>query len=335
MADNECIVCFKLVPSDGVFMNRCSCSHVYHLDACSGISEKTFKSMGTAKREKWNCRTCRNRESRLSLEAGVEAASPPDEGSVSTQLGQINRKHELLYTLKANADRLCDLPAKVDDLLSLKPSVEAMKETIKGLQESVKKYESMMELVTANDKEVTLLRTEVGVLLNTVTDQTAMIEQLHANINSTEQYSRRCNMEIHGIPLTRNEDLRATMQDLVEKLGIGSHTPADVVACHRLRSRREGEAPILVQFTSVSVKEQWMGARKKLVTLPRSENQHKIYLNDNLTRSNKELFWQVRTKGREKSYRFVWVKNGTIFANKDESSSPVRIASTRDLERIS
>lgn len=315
-------------------MKCCSCNHVYHLDACSGIADRTFKSMGSAKRENWTCRTCRNRENRSSVGTADEALLSAEEDAVSARLAQINAKLELLHSLKANVDRLCELPAKVDDLLSLRPSVDAIKETIKGLQESVAKCESMMQLVTANDKEVKLLRSEVGVLQATVTDQTAMIEQLQANVNSTEQYSRRCNMEIHGIPCTNGEDLKVTLADLAVKLGIGSHNTAEVVACHRLRSRREGAATILVQFTSVSVKEQWMNARKKLATLPRSGNQQRIYFNENLTRANKDLFWQARNRGREKFYKFVWVKNSVIFAKKDENSSPVRISSTRDLERI-
>lgn len=330
----ECISCFNPLPSDGVFIMCSSCNHAYHLEACSGIAERTFRSMGSAKRDKWICRTCRTRDSRLGAGGAEEASLSADEGAVTAQLAQINAKLELLHTLKVNVDRLSDLPAKVDDLLSLRPSLDAMKETIKGLQESIKKCESMMQLVAENDKEVKLLRSEVGVLQTTVKDQTTLIEQLQTNINSTEQYSRRCNMEIHGIPTANDENLKTTMNDLATKLDIHCHNPVDVVACHRLRSRREGAAPIMVQFSSVSVKEHWMAARKKLATLPRSGNQQRIYFNENLTRTNKDLFWQARTMGREKSYKFVWVKNATIFAKKDENSPPVRIASARDLERI-
>lgn len=333
-SDTDCIVCFKSVPGDGSFMKCYSCSHVYHLDACSGIADRTFKSMGTAKREKWNCRTCRNREIRMSAGGSSELLTPAASEIVPTTLAEINAKLEILHSLKANVDRLSDLPAKVEELLALKPSVDAMKETIRSLQESVKKYESTMKLVTENDKEVKLLRTEVGALQATVSEQTVMIDQLQTNINSTEQYSRRCNMEIHGISYVNEEDLGATISDLAHKLNIADFNPADVVVCHRLRSRREGAPPILVQFTSVPTKDRWMNARKKLATLPRSEFRSKIYFNDNLTRTNKDLFWQARTKGRDKSYKFVWVKNATIFAKKDENSTAVRISSTRDLQKI-
>lgn len=330
----ECIACFAEVPFDGGFMTCASCKHVYHLDACSGIAERTFKSMGASKRDKWICRTCRSRENRLST-GSVSEDTPSDGGNaVAAQLAEINSKLELLHSLKANVDRLCDLPAKVDDLLSLKPSVAEMKETIKGLQESVKKYEVLMQTVTENEKEVKLLRSEVSALQATMSDQTAVIAQLQSNINTNEQYSRRCNLEIHGVPCTRGENLKETLVDLAQKVEIASFDPAEVVACHRLRSRHDGTAPILVQFTSVSSKEHWMSARKKLATLSRSEHQQRLYFNDNLTRANKDLFWQARNKGKEKQYKFVWVKNAIIFAKKDETSVALRISSTRDLEKI-
>lgn len=330
----ECIVCFKPVPSDGCFMTCASCAHVYHLDACSGICDRTFRSMGSGKREKWNCRACRNNDSSISVGSANVAMSLVEGDTVSAQLAEINTKLELLYSLKFNVDRLCDLPAKVDDLLSLRPSVDAMKETIKGLQESVKKCESVMQLVTENDKEVKLLRSEVGSLKETMSNQSAVIEQLQTNINSTEQYSRRFNMEIHGIPCAADEDLSVTVNSIALQLKIESYNPSQVVACHRLRSRRDAAPPILIQFTSVAVKEQWMNARKKLAMLPRSGNQQKVYFNENLTRINKELFWQARTKAKEKSYKFVWVKNGSIFEKKNETSTLVRIFGSRDLEKI-
>ncbi|XP_042149654.1 uncharacterized protein LOC121837866 [Ixodes scapularis] len=215
----------------------------------------------------------------FTLGVSEEAASASHEDTVSAQLAAISQKLELLHTLKANVDRLCDLPAKVDDLLLLKPSVDAMKVTISSLQDSVRKCESMMKLVQQNDQEVKLLRSEVGALQATVSNQTSMIEQLQTNLNSTEQYSRRCNMEIHGIPITDDEDVKVVIEDLAEKLNIGRHHPAEVVACHRLRSRREGAAPILVQFYSTSVKEKWMSARKKLATLPRVCGAHADTIN--------------------------------------------------------
>lgn len=330
----DCIVCFKSVPTDGCFMKCVSCNHAYHLEKCSGVAPATFKSMGNAKREKWNCRTCRNRESRLSVGGSCDSGTPANDDTVSSQLADISAKLELLFSLKANVDRLCDLPAKVDDLLSLKTSMDAMRETICALQASMEKYESIVALVTENDKEVKLLRTEVERLQGTVSGQTELIENLQTNINATEQYSRRCNLEIHGVPVSTDEDLSVTLNGLASKLNLAIPTPAEVVACHRLRSRRDGAPPILVQFASVSVKEHWMKARKNLVRLVRSQGEPKIYFNDNLTSTNKDLFWRARTRGKEKSYRFVWVKNGTIFAKKDENATLVRVSSARDLEKI-
>lgn len=88
----DCMVCFKSVPTDGCFMKCVSCNHVYHLEKCSGIAPATFKSMGNAKREKWNCRTCRNRESRLSVGGSCDSGTPANDDTVSSQLADISAK---------------------------------------------------------------------------------------------------------------------------------------------------------------------------------------------------------------------------------------------------
>lgn len=60
----------------------------------------------------------------------------------------------------------------------------------------------------------------------------------------------------------------------------------------------------------------------------------KLYFSDNLTRTNKELFWQARQKGKAQGYKFVWVKRAKIFAKKSENSELVRINQLADIDKI-
>lgn len=50
-----------------------------------------------------------------------------------------------------------------------------------------------------------------------------------------------------------------------------------------------------------------------------------IYLNDQITYNNRQLLWIAKTKANEARWKFVWVKNGNIFARKKENSSPIII----------
>lgn len=317
-------------------MTCTECSLSYHLQSCSGIADSTFNTMGPTKREKWRCKTCRSKESRSTAE-GSSVASQLDLNTLSQQISAINRKLDLLSSLKNNVDALMQVPAKVDDLLSLKPSVDKMKKAVEEVEKSIsffsKKYDSLLATVTAHDKKVKSLESDVVSLQSLVSEQSLQIEHLKWDMNEAEQYSRLSNLEIHGHPSADGENLGEVLTELAGRLDI-SFQASEVLAIHRIPSKHSRSPPILVRFISVSVKERFMNARNRLRTLARDSSGPRLYFNDNLSRGNKELFWLARTRGKEKHYQFVWVRNAKIFAKKAEGCPLVRVNSVKDLERI-
>lgn len=132
-------------------------------------------------------------------------------------------------------------------------------------------------------------------------------------------------MEIQGIPLQPGEDLVGVLQDISDKLHV-EFISSDVQAIHRLPTRSDRTPPIIVQFLSVAAKDKWMRARKKVRAacenglLPKG-----VFLNDNLTRANKELLWKVKARAKEYGHCFVWVKNGKIFVKKSHDATVLRV----------
>lgn len=334
---SSCVVCSSALPKDGRFMRCGECGNGYHLAGCSGIADRTFTTMGSIKREKWKCRACRSLVSCASPGTVTEASQEVQHELIS-QLEGIGHKLDVLFSLKASVEQLSQLPGKVDALLSLRPTVESMKETINSVQESVQffsdKYDSLLALVTSHEKEVKALKAEVGRLQTTVSDQATSLEQLKVNLNDLEQYGRRQNMEIHGLPYSSTENLGDSLRDLAGRLDIAGFQSSDILAIHRLPARRDTVPAVIVRFVSVRAKEPWMASRGKLRSLPELGSSSKLYFNDNLTRANKELFWQARSRGRDNGFKFVWVKNGKIMAKKNEGSPVLRINSVHDLDAI-
>lgn len=318
-------------------MSCTDCRRSYHLGGCSGIADKTFTTMGPVKREKWRCRACRSGNPTSGVDI-VEDAASGDRSELQAQIVVIGQKLDLLLSLKGSVDKLSMLPMKVDDLMSLRPAVESMRETVNSMQTSVQffsdQYDSLMALVASNEKEIKSLRAEVGVLKETVSAQALSLQGLQSDLNDLEQYGRRQNMEIHGLPYSPTENLEVALQDMAVKLGIDSFQAVDVVAVHRLPAKRDSAPPVLVRFVSVRAKEPWMAARGRLNSLPGLPSQCRLFFNENLTRANKELFWQARSRGRERGFRFVWVKHGKVFARKGEGSRIIKINYVNDLENI-
>lgn len=58
------------------------------------------------------------------------------------------------------------------------------------------------------------LQQEVDIVEATMEQKAETIERLKKEVNDTHQYSRRCNLELHGLPLVHGEDFMQVMNDV-------------------------------------------------------------------------------------------------------------------------
>lgn len=347
----NCVKCNLALPVDGRFLTCSSCQNGYHLGKpCSGVADATFSGMSATRRDSWKCPSCRGSEARSSTAANsgvlLESSSVPAESqqdepslaSVASQLTSINVALHQLLPLKTSVDSLLPLPAKVELLLSLKPVVEELRNTVVGLQSTVdsfkEKYDSVLALAVTNEESIKDLQKDVHQMKTVMEEQSQEISRLKEELNDSQQYSRRCNMEVQGLAYTPREDLVKVMEDLSQKISLPSLRSSDIVAIHRLPTKRDTAPPVLIKFASVEIKEAWMAARGRLQRLSLTDNEPKLYFNDNLTPANKELFWMTRTKGKENGYKYIWLKNAKIYARKNEGFPALRVNSVRDLEKL-
>lgn len=335
----ECTACSKSINNDGRHMSCSDCKSNYHLgQSCSGIADKTFITMGQTKREKWKCRACRGKDGQVGASELKPSSSSEGIGLLSSQLTAMNEKLEGLLSLKCSVDSLMTLSAKLNELLALKPIVESLRETVNGLQHSMDffsaDYDRLLKLATTNEQNGKALQTELSHLKSTVEAQASEIQEMRVALNDNEQHSRLPNLEVHGLPVSPDEDLMSFAETLSKELNISNFQKSDILALHRLPTKYAKNPPILIRFASVHMKESWMAARGTLRSLGQDSSLPRLYLNDNLTHANKELFWRARQKGKEQGYKFVWVTRAKIYAKKAVGSPPVRINSSLDLEKI-
>ncbi|CAN7940022.1 unnamed protein product [Ixodes pacificus] len=212
-----------------------------------------------------------------------------------------------------------------------------MKATVNELKTSVEfnsgQYDQLLVEMTSK-KEINDLKAEMTQLKNVVSENAACISHLQVELNDAGQYNRLPNLEIHGMPVSANEDLKKSVFDLADKLSIPYFQPSDVVAVHRFPSKKDKIPPILVRFSSSAAREIWMKARSGLRELAQARTLPQLYFNENLTQINRNLFWKARTRGKEKRFKYVWVRNGKIFAKRQDEATPVRISCEHDLELI-
>ena len=205
----------------------------------------------------------------------------------------------------------------------------------------------MNDNYTALQRKLDLLEARNASLEAEIVTLTNRLQSCETCLNNLEQYSRRECVEISGIPEVKDENT----DDIVIKVGsfIGLHlTKNDISVSHRLPKRsyssalREGphqassnsssRAPnIILKFVRRETRDHFYKGRKLLrdkstgdLDLARySEN--KIYISENLTQANKDLFKECLKIKKDLKCKFIWTSYGRTYLRKDPVSPVVAI----------
>ncbi|KAH9374366.1 hypothetical protein HPB48_017193 [Haemaphysalis longicornis] len=189
------------------------------------------------------------------------------------------------------------------------------------------KYDDVLANLSKQDKEIEGIKTRLSRVENVSTEREVM--QLRRQVNDLEQYDRRQNLEVHGIPHKRDECLLEIINDLARDLSLPLLTEQEIDGIHRLQSKPGHVPPILVRFVSRRTKENWQDKRKEL-----QDKKPELRFYDNLTPQTKHLLWLTRTRATEMGYAFAWQRDGKVLVRKRPGEPKIRITCEADLCKI-
>lgn len=283
--------------------------------------------MSPQKIETWQCNTCITHKKRQSVDFVPEGrggtgilGSPESQGSLdrdpdllATQMIEMNKKITSVLNRIEEIERKMNVQGGKNDSIIMK--LEQNGKTIDVIEKSLdhlsSQYDELLKKTENQSRTIEELSKKTNRLEALVVERDEEIQSLKLAVDNAEQYSRRNNIEIHGVKQVANENLTHIIESIAVKLDLPPPKDQSVEAVHRLHSKEGKTAPILVRFSERNTRDMWI---KKRVTL-RSEG---IYINENLTKLLKSLFWSTRTRAKEKQYKFVWVRNGKIFVRQKE-----------------
>ena len=160
------------------------------------------------------------------------------------------------------------------------------------------------------------------------------IHDLEEKYDDIEQYSRKFNLEIHGIPERKEEDITQIILDLAEAIDADVREE-DIDICHRLY-KAEGKArPIIVKFTNYDSKYEMYSKRLRLRKVDNREKfgVERVFINENLTSRRALLYSKVRKKVKDNSVWNTWTMDGKIFLRKSPTGRPIRIKTEDDINK--
>ena len=153
------------------------------------------------------------------------------------------------------------------------------------------KYEEDISELKSTLSELTsqnvTLKKKIKALQAVVDDEDDIITDLEKTVAEHQQYTRRNNIEIVGIPDSVTQD--SLEQKIIELAG-AVKIPLenrDIEACHRLKKKRNAKGPriTIVRFVNRKHAEQMHCNKKNLTKKVLKEiglDEHKIYINNNL-----------------------------------------------------
>lgn len=164
------------------------------------------------------------------------------------------------------------------------------------------------------------------------------VNQLEISVDEMDQYSRIKNIQIDGVPVTRDEDLKEVVKTMGQKIEVNIKTE-DIDAIHRIPSRSNANPePIVVQFVTRQMKENVVKKSKEKRVCTDDLNMQcankPVFVNEHLTRKRKNIMFEARKLKNEKNYKFLWSRNGKILIKKNETSTTIQLNSLDDLSKI-
>lgn len=123
------------------------------------------------------------------------------------------------------------------------------------------------------------------------------------DIDRLEQYSRRENVRIRGIPCNDGEDTTKLVLDLAKECGV-EMSKNDISTSHRLQAKNNSTAPVIVRFVRKEMKIELMRAKKVL-----KAKKKQIFIDEDLTPLRARMYHSLR---KDPDISAVWTRDGRL-----------------------
>lgn len=195
---------------------------------------------------------------------------------------EINNIHKEYAEIKQSVQ---DLHAKQEKLQN---NVECLQNSAQFSSDQHDELNSKVDSIT-NDVKI------IGDLQNELKDLRKQNNQLTANLNSNDQRDRLLNLEIKGIPESKNENTNEVTLMLLQKL-VANVTENDIISTNRVSPRINVQGRprvIIAKMSSRLVKDNILSRSRKLRLTTKDINvcgdPKPIYISEHLTSYNKML----------------------------------------------
>lgn len=244
-------------------------------------------------------------------------------------------KEELVVEIKK------ELVVEKENLLKI---VEEIKHLKTDLDNTIQFMNSKFEMVLNQNKDlsdkVSKLVDEKKVMESQLKSIKEEKNGLSSQVDFLERNLKGKNLEISGVPFTKNEKVIDLAVKVVTNID-SKIKEGDIEYARRLMKKDRNGAtkygPILVRFKNIDQRNYLFKNKKYLAQAKLQDvinGDEKVFINENLTPQNKKVFYHANCFKKQHNWRYVWTSNGIVFLRKTENSDAVTIRNIVDLEKL-
>lgn len=312
----NCGVCGLALEESEIIKCSGKCETVFHLSCVTKKWPEVTKTRGAKK--DWFCEVCR----------------PPKNtsrgSSKSEEPATVITKEFMTSILESFKQEMCS------ELKNHSKQFQEFKASLEFFSNKMDEASKTMEELKTQNKE--LIR-ENEIYRQNNTKLTHRVSELEIKVRDLEQYSRRNNIEISGVPKTPGESEMDILRDVGRAIGV-EVAASGVVAVHRVPTYNKARIPpIVAKFTTRDQRDAWIqGYRQKKMLLTSDINKGlpsgRIYIGEHLTPANKVILKQLKEAGKQLNIKYIWCREGKFFARRAEGEKSVKIADVQELTSI-
>lgn len=276
---------------------KCSTCNGFHHFGCVALRETAFRKMSKSAKRNWCCIKCKNAvNDSISKTPKITLADIKEDKLLTNESFR-----NLIDSVNFMSDKFDTFGSQIQELVI---SINTMREENRILKEQ-------------NNN----LRNDINFL--------------QKRMNNLEQKALDNFVEIIGVPEIKNENCKKT----VEKIATSLKLEIKVVDAFRVHSKLNTRpSKIVAELTMKQNKKEMIDlSRKTKLTGSNVDAEWKnnaIYVNDNLTQFNRNLFFKTKTFARESGYRYVWFKDTKLFIKKNDNSKAFLVDSELSLTKL-
>lgn len=334
----------------------------------------TFYKKDKKRRDSWKCPECISKRPKSGNQnTPVRPILSPDTSNNVTQRNKSAPKEPSdtsTDSLYGAGDRGVD-ETSVDPTVELRQFWEEMRAVRNELSLFRTAMSDLTAAINSQNTRLDKLESAVEMLeakysapeSSTITHLEETVAQLKLEIEERDQDMLMCDVEIAGYPedgaspthavLTVAKLLAVEVQerDIVSTLRMGAPPPTGEaadggsVAVHSpsldaAAARPSRPRPIAVRLARRDLRDALLAAarvRRRLAAPQTADDEPSVsfvYVNERLTRRNRQLFQKTRETAKRLAWKYVWTRDGKIFTRREHRGMRYRIRVEEDLIRV-